>query len=147
MAEIIKKTFTFLVFFFAVTQYAYAAENVFETKDMVSVNLERKQQNHFILHADVKQGFHINANPATLDFLIPTEISFDGNQSNISVQYPDAHMIEGPLGKIGVYSGKIDIPFIIEGGTSTHTIKVIAQACDDKNCYPPSTWVLELENK
>jgi thiol:disulfide interchange protein len=77
-----------------------------------------------------------------MDFLVPTEIKSADDSKNlgIKVDYPASQIMDTPLGKIAVYSGKTEIPFTIKEVKQNQKISLTAQACDGKTCYPPSTW-------
>jgi len=90
-------------------------------------------------------GWHVNANPASLDFLIPTSIeaSADGKTVPVDIDWPDGHDSGIDLGDtaILVYSNNTVIPVKLDTDTSEPpTLDVRVQACSDKGvCLPPST--------
>lgn len=97
----------------------------------------------------IKEGWHVNANEPTLDYLIGTELKID-EQAGFTVsgiQYPESErfsfaFVEEPL---DVYQGDAPIFFTLETSpdlapgfyTLNGTLRV--QACDDKSCLAPST--------
>ena len=97
----------------------------------------------------VSPGFHINANPATFPYLIPTELH-TGRAEGIhpgKPAYPVAQkkrfqFAEQPL---AVYEGDVQIklPFRAEAnlpkGSGWLPISVTVQACDNEKCYSPAT--------
>jgi uncharacterized protein len=90
----------------------------------------------------VKEGWHINANPASSPYLIPTEIQ--GSVRNVS--YPPGKPMtfafsEAPL---SVYDGEVAIELEIERGATELTL--VYQACDDTRCLSPVSRELLLEN-
>jgi hypothetical protein len=99
-------------------------------------------------------GFHVNANPATFDYLIATQLNAtqaDGISSGNPV-YPTAEKKSFQFAKepLSVYQGEVQIklPLNIEAGTTkgSHSlpIKVRVQACDTEKCYPPDTLAAAL---
>jgi len=92
----------------------------------------------------VEEGFHINANPASLDFLIPTSISFTGAQPK-SVTYPEASKFKPSFTRstLDVYQGITEIVAEFDAGVLTGedapSATITAQACNDTVCLPPST--------
>src|ERR1051326_2808073 len=95
----------------------------------------------------ITSGFHVNANPATFSYLIPTEVTAEGSPQ-LSVArtiYPAAQtrkfqFAEKPL---AVYEGdtQIKLPLSAKAGavSTSIPIKVRVQACDNEQCFPPAT--------
>jgi len=96
---------------------------------------------------DVDKGWHINANPASLDFLTPTgvSLSIDGGPASTEPVYPEATTLEVPLGDgaIDVYRGSVPIrlPDLPKASAWREaTVQVSVQACNDKGrCLAPAT--------
>jgi cytochrome c biogenesis DsbD-like protein len=100
----------------------------------------------------IDEGFHVNANPATFPYLIPTEVT-PGKVAGIEVGkpiYPAAEkrkfqFAEEPL---AVYEGKIEIklPLRTSGfkGSRELPVAVRVQACDQEKCFPPDTLQLKI---
>jgi hypothetical protein len=102
----------------------------------------------------ISPGFHVNANPATFDYLIATQLNAtqtDGISSGKPV-YPAAEKKSFQFAKepLSVYEGDVQIklPLNIETSTTkgSHSlpIKVRMQACDAEKCYPPDTLAAAL---
>ena len=97
----------------------------------------------------ISPGYHINANPATFSYLIPTAVN-PGKAEGISAGkpiYPAAQkkkfqFAEEPL---AVYEGEVQIrlPLRVEAnagkGAPSLPIDVRVQACDSEKCYAPDT--------
>ena len=92
----------------------------------------------------IDEGYHVNANPASFDYLIPTSLSVDG-VPDLQLEYPGA-MLTKPLfapDGLKVYEGSIVLRGLAPKGTLmkhvpiTATLKV--QACNDEVCLPPAT--------
>src|SRR2546426_917698 len=97
----------------------------------------------------ISPGFHVNANPATFSYLIPTEVTAE-NSEQINVDktiYPAAQtkkfqFAEKPL---AVYEGETQIKIPLRAkddgakGFTSLPIKVRVQACDNEQCFPPAT--------
>ena len=97
----------------------------------------------------ISSGFHVNANPATFSYLIPTEVTAE-NSEKINVDkaiYPAAQtkkfqFAEKPL---AVYEGETQIKIPLRAkadgpkGFTSLPIKVRVQACDTEQCFPPAT--------
>ena len=93
--------------------------------------------------------WHINANPASEDFLVPTEVAFElpagvtlrgvvypaGVEKKLSFAEAPLRLYEGV-----VYVGAvIDIANDVPMGTSTIKATVTYQACDNEKCLLPQT--------
>src|SRR6266446_4471914 len=97
----------------------------------------------------ISSGFHVNANPATFSYLIPTEVTAE-NSEQINVDkaiYPAAQtkkfqFAENPL---AVFEGETQIKIPLRAkangakGSTSLPIKVRVQACDNEQCFPPAT--------
>ena len=96
----------------------------------------------------IVSGYHVNANPATYEYLIPTEVS-PGKADGIAAgkpNYPPAHkqqfqFAEEPL---AVYEGEIQITLPLRAEPQTQPgsrmlpVAVRIQACDHEKCFPPA---------
>ncbi len=104
----------------------------------------------------VADTWHINANPASLDFLIPTElkVTSDLPVEVLSVDYPPARQLtlgfaDQPL---SVYKDEVILratlklaPETEPGARGRLHLQLDFQACDDSRCLPPSTLNLPLQ--
>ncbi|HSD84608.1 MAG TPA: protein-disulfide reductase DsbD domain-containing protein, partial [Anaerolineae bacterium] len=126
-----------------------------ETKAYVKVSASEPERegNSLTVTAllDIAQGWHINANPASLDFLIPTSVDMrdDSGKAEQKPAYPEAHAMATPLGEIKVYEGKVSIPVKVTLQDSTENIRLLvrAQACKETTCLAPSDWVIPIKLK
>lgn len=97
----------------------------------------------------IDEGYHVNANPASFDYLIPTSLSVDG-VPDLQLEYPGAMLIKPLFAPDGlkVYEGSIVLKGVAPKGTLmkhvpiTATLKV--QACNDEVCLPPATLPLTI---
>ncbi|MER3403375.1 MAG: hypothetical protein C4337_08840 [Armatimonadota bacterium] len=103
-----------------------------------------------VLVIRIPQPYHVNANPASEDYLIPTELRVPkGPHYTLGkVEYPKA--LEKTFEFAGdkplkIYEGVATIRFELRLATSAPKgdlpikASVRYQACDDKACYPPQT--------
>jgi hypothetical protein len=99
------------------------------------------------------EGWHIVANPTSLDTLIPTSVQteIDGGELQVIPRYPAGRKIDSPLGKVAIYENGITIPARLvpvrlpKGRQSPLVISVHAQACNDTGrCLLPSTIRAEI---
>jgi len=138
------------------TEQATDKPSSIESKDKVSV------QAHIVhggsteisktvkITLEIEDGWHINANPASLDFLIPTAVDIQTEQkSDLNISYPDGHKMETPLGSIDTYEGAVDITATVEAKEPIDVSKMRAliqvQACQGATCYPPSQIVKNIK--
>ncbi len=92
---------------------------------------------------NIDAGYHINANPASFDYLIPTSVSFD-DITPASIAYPEPVLFKPQFarGGIKVYEGNPTLTARIAkrdvGNRKSIRATVAAQACDAEVCLPPS---------
>jgi uncharacterized protein YyaL (SSP411 family) len=91
----------------------------------------------------VEEGYHINANPASFDYLIATDVSF-GPLKPLKVAYPEARHFKSAFAPEGidVYEGAVKLTASFPAGLAPQlrhaSGTVRAQACDAQSCLPPS---------
>lgn len=97
----------------------------------------------------ISSGFHVNANPATFSYLIPTEVTAE-NSEEINVDkavYPAGRMEKFQFADqpLAVYEGETQIKLPLRAKanaakvSTSLPIKVRVQACDNEQCFPPAT--------
>jgi hypothetical protein len=97
----------------------------------------------------ISAGFHVNANPATFSYLIPTEVT-NGTIAGITAGkpvYPVAvkRKFQFANEPLAVYEGnaQIRLPLRAEKnaakGVRSLPIYIRVQACDHEQCFPPAT--------
>lgn len=107
---------------------------------------------------DIKHPYHVNANPASEKFLIPTSVAMEPvpGVTFAPPQYPKGLQRQFAFTggkKIAVYEGKTVIRITatpaksLKPGELTVRGKVNYQACDDKSCYPPGDLLFTLKLK
>jgi hypothetical protein len=101
----------------------------------------------------VAEGWHLNANPASKEKLVPTRVSASGLGLEVEaaeVDYP-AGVIRS-LGfadtRLALYEGEVRIPVRLRapGGGEGCAVRLAVgyQACNDKRCLAPETLDLEV---
>jgi uncharacterized protein YyaL (SSP411 family) len=97
----------------------------------------------------VDRGYHINANPASFDYLIPTSVVFDHlNPSHI--EYPKPTRFKPAFAPEGldVYEGTVSVVATFPKGCLTLGRDIrgaaTAQACNTQICLPPSKLPVSL---
>ncbi|MCS6829277.1 MAG: protein-disulfide reductase DsbD [Armatimonadota bacterium] len=107
---------------------------------------------------NIKHPYHVNANPASEKFLIPTSVAVEPVSGITFSQphYPKGLMREFAFTggkKIAVYEGKTVIRITatpaknLKAGEVTVRGKVNYQACDERSCYPPGNLPFSLKLK
>jgi uncharacterized protein len=116
------------------------ADHVGATASVISV----PDEDDVLVTIKVDDKFHINANPASYDFLIPTTVEFNGIKPN-KVEYPKPVRFTAEFVREGldVYEGSVAIVARFPKGSlsanSSIEGAVTAQACTNRICLPPST--------
>ena len=91
----------------------------------------------------IDRGFHINANPASFKYLIPTTLNLPGARPT-RVDYPPPVYFKSKFAddQIAVYEGTVTITAYFVPGMLAHLplfgMTVTAQACTDAICFPPA---------
>jgi uncharacterized protein YyaL (SSP411 family) len=90
---------------------------------------------------NVDDGYHINANPASFDYLVATAVSFD-RLTPSNVIYPQAHSFQSSFAPegIAVLEGTVKLMASFPANAALRDMSgtVKAQACDAQSCLPPS---------
>jgi len=98
----------------------------------------------------VDKGYHVNANPATFDYLIPTTLSI-GGAAELHVEYPAGTLITPRFAPEGlkVYEGTVTLKGTATGlpGRKAIPAALKVQACDDHTCLPPATLPIRIQRK
>lgn len=105
---------------------------------------------------EVDKPYHVNANPASEDYLIPTALKLEAGKGYTvgAVQYPKPTekafaFSEGKPLKI--YEGRVPIRFqlTLDKNAPKGDLNIKGtlryQACDDNACYPPRTQPIEIK--
>ncbi len=112
------------------------------------VRREMGSRSELVVRMTIDEGWHVNANPASLPFLIATAVEIlDGNGS-AKVRYPAGQSFrpEFASAAIQVYEGTVEIPVALEdGAASSDRLALRFQACDASRCLPPHRAVLALD--
>ncbi|MFA9387573.1 MAG: DUF255 domain-containing protein [Methyloceanibacter sp.] len=101
-------------------------------------------QDQIVVTLNIDPGYHINANPASLDYLIPTTVRVPAVEQ-ARVAYPAGRLFKPKFFAEGilVYEDKVTIAVDLPKGTLDADgflqVEVEAQACTDAVCLPPAT--------
>ncbi len=106
---------------------------------VVTANLT-VEGDQFRVGLTIRDGWHVNANPASSSYLIPTEI-----QGSVrKVVYPEGTMQKFAFSPdaLSVYGGAV----VVEGtlGPDADSVELVYQACDETRCLSPVERKLEV---
>jgi len=102
-----------------------------------------------VVTLQIDDGYHVNANPASYDYLIATSLAFD-RLTPTQVLYPEATLFKPSFAPAGlkVYEGKVALAASFRKGTvgtdSPIDAIVSTQACNSEICLPPAKLVVTV---
>jgi uncharacterized protein len=123
-----------------------------ETSDHVrasAVVRAGEKEDEIVVTLQIDDGYHVNANPASFDYLIPTSVAFAGLTSP-GTKYPQPSRFRSAFApdELAVYEGTVPLVVTVPRGTiaTQGELKgeVDVQACDAKICLPPSKLPLSV---
>ena len=120
----------------------------------LETTITKGQSGEAVVRLKIDHGYHVNANPPSFAYLIPTELQISP-PAGITVDfitYPEPitktfSFAEQPL---AVYEGETDLKVKLNAAASAaagaHNLsaKLRVQACDDQVCYAPGSIDLTL---
>jgi hypothetical protein len=94
----------------------------------------------FVLTLSIRKGWHVNGNPPSSPYLIPTEIKGDVR----NVAYPESKSMTFSFSDeaLLVYDGEVSLRGEVRAGEASVTL--VYQACDDTRCLAPVERILEV---
>lgn len=111
------------------------------------ITVHRGTEGKGVVRLEIRDGFHVQANPVPLPYLIPTELELDDPPFfTVKVPaYPSGapYSLHGSPDTLVVYDGLVTIPYIVsvpdtaERGDYEVQGLVTYQTCDDRMCFPP----------
>ena len=107
------------------------------------------QRSEAVVKLNTQSGYHINANPASFEYLKATEIDLP-DTPEVAVDYiyypnPQVKKFSFSDEALKVYEGETHLKIMLAAektaAKGAHAIpaKLNVQACDDKVCYPPGS--------
>ncbi len=101
------------------------------------------------VHLEIAEGWHINANPASQDVLIPTSVSLDPDAPAelVSVDYPEGELVHFDFSgeSLSVNGGTVTIPARLQRKSDNPLdLEIRYQACNDLICLEPTTTKVRL---
>ncbi|MCY4567019.1 MAG: DUF255 domain-containing protein [Candidatus Poribacteria bacterium] len=152
---------SFMYMHFALNRYLTAGEEVGTAipsfvSATVEVNAKNKGIYDVMLQLDIATGWHINANPAGQDNLIPTTITVNTETSLeiADVAYPKGRStrFEFSSESLNVYEESLTIPLRLKQKPNTKhdknvpiTLQLTYQLCNETECLLPQTLEIPLE--
>jgi uncharacterized protein YyaL (SSP411 family) len=127
-------------------QIAQQAFHIPETVDHVRASAAVKAgrtDDEIVVTLKVDDGYHINANPASFDYLIPTSVVFD-HLKPLHIEYPKPTRFKSAFAPDGldVFEGTVSIVAMFPKGSLQGQQEIrgaaTAQACNIQICLPPS---------
>jgi thiol:disulfide interchange protein DsbD len=123
-------------------------------KPVEAVRLVPRGSAEVRLTVTVAEGYHVQANPAAADYLIPTRLQLrasPGLKAGRPV-YPKGreYRLVGSDEKLSTYDGTFEIVVPLKAsavaapGERVVRATLKFQACDDKACYAPATLPVEI---
>jgi len=129
----------------AAAQAGFSEATAKTTADLVNIRAVKTGPQSLRVTLDISGGWHVNANPASLDFLIPTTLwARTDKPVRLTVDYPAGREIESGLGDAPwrVYDDGSVITATLAEATANNplTVEVRVQACHDSGrCLTPDT--------
>lgn len=147
---------SFLILFAVSAVYAQTPPTVVSARTLLASNVVHAGGTavKVAVVAHVQPGYHINAHKPSLDYLIPTEMTFDKSAS-LKVErvvYPQGKLTKFVFlsSPISVYEGEIWLGALlhvarsVKPGTYPLQGKLSYQACNDHACLPPTNAPLKV---
>lgn len=102
----------------------------------------------------ISSGYHVNANPATFPYLIPTEVTAGAIEGITAATpiYPEAEKRKFMFANepLAVYEGEAQIVLPLRAeknvtpGTHSMPLNIKVQACDHEQCFPPAMLITTM---
>ena len=125
----------------------FSQETVVTIMPSESVAIAKGQTTQLTVKAKIKKGFHIQANPAADEFLIPTTLAVQASGGIVPGEtvYPPGqiHRLKGSLDDIYTYEDEVTIllPIQVMDSAPTGNTNLAGnlnfQPCDDRQCFSP----------
>jgi hypothetical protein len=111
--------------------------------DLVEVRLDERTEaedgwHRFRLSLEIAPGWHVQANPASEEFLIPTEVTAEGGAEVRNLRYPEGEQVEAGFAggrPLALYTGRVEVTGEVSGSGK---LVVRFQPCDESRCLPPT---------
>ena len=150
---------SFMYMHFALNHYLMTTEKEVDaaTPSLVTASTTIKAESDEVfeveLQLEIAAGWHINANPAGQDNLIPTTLEVDTDMpvEIVDIAYPKGKSMRFEFSdeSLNVYEDSLTIPLKLKQksnatGSSKVTLKLTYQPCNDTECLLPQTLDIQL---
>lgn len=118
------------------------------------VEIVAGQSKEAVVKVTTQNGYHINANPPSFDYLKATELDLPDTDGVLVdyIYYPNPQVKKFSFSEqpLRVYEGETQLRVMLNAdkkatkGAHPMPAKLNVQACDDKVCYPPGTIALNI---
>ena len=152
---------SFMYMHFALNDYLTSAEDLEPSSDaVVAATAKVKEESDEVFNVELQlkiaAGWHINANPAGQDYLIPTTVALDTNATVeiVDVAYPKGRSMRFEFSDepLNVYEENLTIPLrlkqkpnVTRKKNASIILKLTYQPCNDTECLFPATLDVLLE--
>ena len=150
---------SFMYMHFALNRFLTAGEELDEVAPSIirataKVNAQNRGVYDVVLRLNIAEGWHMNANPASQDNLIPTTVTVDADTSVeiVDVAYPKGRTAHFEFSdeSLNVYEGNFMIPLKLRLKSNRKkstpiTLKLTYQPCNETECLLPQTLDIPLE--
>jgi hypothetical protein len=115
-------------------------------EDLVRVSLETRPEadgwRPFRVVLEIAPGWHLQANPASEEYLVPTALEAEGAELR-GVRYPQGERLAPSFSEepLSIYSGSVEITGEVRGSGK---VVLTYQPCDDARCLPPVRHEVEI---
>ena len=130
-------------------------EKVVSVHPVPAVSIERGKADTAHVTVVVQAGYHVQANPASDAYLIPTTLKATATRGITAGKsiYPKGkeHKLQGSEDKMSTYEGTFEIAVPLKAArTATYGSRKLKaalrfQACDDKACFAPTSIPVEID--
>jgi uncharacterized protein YyaL (SSP411 family) len=115
----------------------------------IALRAANAESERVAIQLQIDEGWHVNANPPSLPFLVPTSVELlrAGPGQRVQVEYPPGTLFHPrfSLEKIATYRGQLELPVKLPDDLpGAAALAVTFQACDASTCLPPETVNLKL---
>ena len=120
-----------------------------------ATDITRGKPGTVTLHFEVENGYHVNSNTPTAEFLIPTALRLTAPTDIVigKITYPKGEEMSfdfAPDEKLSVYSGGFQVGVVVRPLASVVAARYAIhgqlkyQACDKAACYPPKQLAVDF---
>lgn len=104
-------------------------------------------QSALVVHIAIDKGYHINANPASDDFLVATQLQRKDGTA-VAVDYPAGESFRAPFAPdaISVYTGSLKLT-VPANQRPPGGLALRVQACNKKYCLAPATIKVPVDGR